>query len=127
MRFSVPSKNFLHYFFKRPGFAFLAPLSSLPRLSRLQEPAPFRKAGAKVEAFSLSARGICKFFEKYFTCFYYAVPMIITRKMIGFYIEKHSKKRRIGRIWMSFFGYAWQFVGKNGRNRICFRLPSKTI
>ncbi|MBO7478381.1 MAG: hypothetical protein J6U04_10665, partial [Salinivirgaceae bacterium] len=64
----------------RPGVAFPSPLSPLTLLSRLQELAPFRKAGAKVEAFSLSARGRNKFFEKYFTCFYYAVPMIITRK-----------------------------------------------
>ncbi|MBO7476809.1 MAG: hypothetical protein J6U04_02610, partial [Salinivirgaceae bacterium] len=49
----------------RPGVAFPSPLSPLTLLSRLQELAPFRKAGAKVEAFSLSARGRNKFFEDF--------------------------------------------------------------
>ena len=97
MPFPFPPRTFFIIFSNGSGL-LLSPLSHRSSPQPSLELAPFRKAGAKVEAFSLSARGRSKFFEKYFTCFYYAVPMIITRKMIGFCIEKLTKKRRTGRI-----------------------------
>ncbi|MBO7593479.1 MAG: hypothetical protein J6T12_00775 [Salinivirgaceae bacterium] len=47
-------------------FATSHPLHSHPQHTRSQEPAPSRKAGAKVEKVSFPAREQCRFFENNF-------------------------------------------------------------
>ena len=68
-----------------------------------KEHAPSRKAGAKVGKVSFHARGIDEIFENIFTCFYYAVPMIITQETDRFFIKNTFQKCGNINIWTAFF------------------------
>ena len=113
MPFPFPPRTFFIIFSNRRCSLSLPPSAVPPVIPRLQELAPSRKAGAKVEGFSFSARGNRKFFEKYFTCFYYAVPMIITQETDWIYSRKIFNILGFYDCKASFFGEFCEIIGKN--------------